>query len=61
MRQYPLLVTLLRSRACDSLRRRVTYKVVSSAGADDLAGNLLDEDAARSGSRQHEWFFTVNE
>jgi probable HAF family extracellular repeat protein len=42
-----------------NLKRGTTYKAVVSVGAQDLAGNSLDQDASLSGSQQKEWFFKV--
>jgi Tol biopolymer transport system component len=43
----------------NSLRRGVTYKVVVTTGAKDLAGNQLDQTRNLSGLQQKVWFFTV--
>lgn len=42
-----------------NLKRGTTYKAVVSVGAQDLAGNSLDQDEILSGSQQKVWFFTV--
>jgi len=40
-----------------NLKRGTTYKAVVSVGAQDLAGNSLDQDDSLSGSQQKIWFF----
>jgi probable HAF family extracellular repeat protein len=42
-----------------NLKRGTTYKAVVSVGAQDLAGNSLDQDEILSGSQQKVWFFKV--
>jgi Bacterial Ig-like domain len=42
------------------LTRGVTYQVVVTTGAKDMAGNSLDQNSTLSGSQQHKWFFTVS-
>jgi hypothetical protein len=41
------------------LARGTTYKAVVTTGAQDLAGNSLDQDDSLSGSQQKIWFFTI--
>jgi hypothetical protein len=43
----------------NSLRSRVTYKAVVTTGAEDLAGNPLDQNSSTTGSQQKAWSFTV--
>ena len=42
-----------------NLKRGATYKAVVSTGAQDLAGNSLDQDPTLPGNQPKEWFFTV--
>ena len=44
-----------------SLKRGATYKTVVTTGAEDLAGNSLDQNATLSGLHQKVWFFTVKQ
>ena len=39
--------------------KRGKYKAVVTTGAQDLAGNQLDQDPTLSGNQPKEWFFTV--
>jgi hypothetical protein len=43
-----------------SLKSGVTYKVVVSTGAQDVAGNPLDQNPAAAGFQQESWLFTVS-
>ncbi len=36
-----------------------TYKAVVTTGAEDLAGNRLDQNQTKAGNQQKVWFFTV--
>jgi hypothetical protein len=42
-----------------SLRSGVTYKAVVSTGAEDVAGNPLDQNTTKTGLQQKAWSFTV--
>ena len=42
-----------------NLKRGATYKAVVSTGAQDLAGNQLDQDPTLPGTQPKEWFFKV--
>ena len=42
-----------------NLRRGTKYKVEMSTGAQDVAGNALDQNGSLSGSQPKEWVFTV--
>ncbi len=42
-----------------NLQRGAKYKTVVTTGTKDLAGNRLDQNAARSGNQLKQWFFTV--
>ena len=41
------------------LARGTTYKAVVTTGAQDLAGNSLDQDPSLAGLQQKKWFFTT--
>ena len=43
----------------NSLQAGVTYKVVVTTGAKDLAGTPLDQNSTTTGSQQMAWLFTV--
>ncbi len=42
-----------------NLKRGAKYKAVVTTGAQDLAGNGLDQDPTLSGNQPKRWFFTV--
>lgn len=42
-----------------SLRRGATYKASVNLGAQDLAGNPLDQNASLSGSQRKDWIFKI--
>jgi hypothetical protein len=44
----------------NSLSRGVTYKAVVTTGAQDLAGNSLDQNSTTTGLQKMVWFFTVS-
>jgi hypothetical protein len=44
----------------DALGRGITYKAIVTTGAEDLAGNRLDQDATTAGLQQKGWTFTVS-
>jgi Big-like domain-containing protein/calcineurin-like phosphoesterase family protein len=44
----------------NSLRRGVTYKAVVTTGAQDLAGNSLDQNSTTTSLQKMVWFFTVS-
>ena len=43
-----------------SLRRGAKYVVTATTGAQDLAGNALDQDPAKAGNQAKVWSFTVH-
>jgi Bacterial Ig-like domain/Thrombospondin type 3 repeat len=43
------------------LTRRVTYKAVVTTGAEDRAGNQLDQNTTTTGLQQKVWYFTVDD
>jgi hypothetical protein len=43
----------------NSLRRGATYKASVNLGAQDLAGNPLDQNASLSGSQRKDWTFKI--
>jgi hypothetical protein len=43
----------------NSLRRGATYKASVNLGAQDLAGNPLDQNGSLSGSQRKDWTFKV--
>jgi hypothetical protein len=43
----------------NSLRRGATYKASVNLGAQDLAGNPLDQNESLSGSQRKDWTFKV--
>jgi hypothetical protein len=42
-----------------NLKRGAKYKAIVTTGAQDLAGNGLDQDPTLSGNQPKQWFFTV--
>jgi N-acetylglucosamine-6-sulfatase len=44
----------------NSLQRGITYKVVVTTGAKDVAGNPLDQNSTTTGLQQKTWLFTVS-
>ncbi len=44
----------------NSLKRGATYKASVNLGAQDLAGNPLDQNASLSGSQRKDWTFKVS-
>ena len=42
-----------------NLKRGATYKAVVTPGAEDLAGNALDQNPTLSGAQPKQWSFTV--
>jgi hypothetical protein len=43
----------------NNLKRGVTYKAVVTTGAQDLAGNPLDQNSTKDGLQQKAWTFTI--
>jgi Big-like domain-containing protein len=43
----------------NSLQSGVTYKAVVTTGAEDVAGNPLDQNTTTAGLQQKAWFFAV--
>ena len=43
----------------NSLKRGATYKASVNLGAQDQAGNALDQNATTSGNQQKSWTFTT--
>jgi Big-like domain-containing protein len=43
----------------NNLSRGVTYKAVVTTGAQDLAGNRLDQNSTKDGLQQKAWTFTI--
>jgi hypothetical protein len=41
------------------LGAKTKYKVVVTTGANDVAGNALDQDSATEGNQQKAWYFTT--
>jgi hypothetical protein len=44
----------------DTLGSGITYKAIVTTGAEDLAGNRLDQKATTAGLQQKAWTFTTN-
>jgi hypothetical protein len=42
-----------------NLKRGAKYKAVVTTGAEDLAGNGLDQDPTLTGDQPKQWLFTV--
>ena len=43
----------------NSLKIGATYKAVITTGANDLAGNSLDQDSSKVGNQAKKWTFTI--